>query len=130
LPGCISTTVLLQPSRKKRAREFFNDPHEWNWKPPPPSSTSNPEPTPAEIIDDAKERARQIFEQAEKRARKILTEAGRSRADVQPTNPAGNSGLPDNETIFLRLNHEDDANEPSVNQTIQLIFPKDNTNEA
>jgi cell division septum initiation protein DivIVA len=86
-------------------------------------ASSGPEQTPRAIIEEAKVRAKKIIEEAQ-------AEAVRIKANAQSTHPVGNSGLPDNETIFLNLNNEDDANEPSVNQTIQLIFPKDDTNEA
>jgi len=43
----------------KRAREY--DPHEWNWKPPPPAAPSSP----GAIIEEAKARAKKIIEEAQ-----------------------------------------------------------------
>jgi hypothetical protein len=88
---------------RKRAREFINDPHEWNWKPPPPSAPGPSAPSsPRVIIEEAKARAKKIIEEAQ-------AEAVRIRANAQPTHSASDSGQFANEPIFLHLYPEDDT---------------------
>ena len=55
----IAATKARRAAAWKRAREY--DPHEWNWKPPPPSAPSSP----GAIIEEAKARAKKIIEEAQ-----------------------------------------------------------------
>jgi hypothetical protein len=121
------TKAKLQQHRQaidtREAQAFINGPKGYRIPPTAAPASAVPEQTPRAIIEEAKARAKKIIEEAQ-------AEAVHIKANAQSTHPAQNPGQPDDEIIVLRLNKKDDANEVSVNQTIQLIFPTDDTNEA
>jgi cell division septum initiation protein DivIVA len=109
----------FQHPASKRAQAFINDPKGYSTPPITAPTSSVP---PRVIIEEAIVRAKKIIEEAQ-------AEAVRIKANAQSTQPARNSGQPGNDITFLREDDEDDANEASVNPTIQFISPTDDTND-